>query len=101
MNRILGIDYGDVRVGLSLSDLTQTIAKPFLTINYKNLNHLLIQLNEIIIENEVNKLVVGIPYNMKGEDTPQTLKVKEFVSFLKSELQRIFSLLNNSDISFT
>ncbi len=86
MNRILGIDYGDVRVGLSLSDLTQTIAKPFLTINYKNLNHLLIQLNEIIIENEVNKLVVGIPYNMKGEDTPQTLKVKEFVSFLKSEL---------------
>ena len=48
-------------------------------INYKNLNHLLIQLNEIIIENEVNKLVVGIPYNMKGEHTPQTLKVKEVI----------------------
>ena len=74
MKRIIGIDYGEVRVGISLSDLTQTIAKPFRTISYKNIDDLLTQLKEIIIANEVDKLVVGVPYNMKGEDTKQTLK---------------------------
>ena len=86
MNRILGIDYGEVRVGLALSDLTQTIAKPFKTINYKNFDDLLDQLKMIIINNKVCKLVVGLPYNMKGEDTKQTIKVKEFISFLEFNL---------------
>ena len=94
MKRILGIDYGEVRVGLSLSDLTQTIAQPFKTIMYKNTNNLLDQLKEIIIENEVEKLVVGIPYNMKGEDTKQTLKVKEFISFLESNLSYDIELID-------
>jgi len=86
LNRILGIDYGEVRVGLALSDLTQTIAKPFKTINYKNFDDLLDQLKIIIIDNKVCKLVVGLPYNMKGEDTKQTIKVKEFISFLEFNL---------------
>ena len=86
MKRILGIDYGSVRIGLALSDLTQTIAKPFSTINYKNFDDLLIQLNQIIHLNEVDKLVIGVPYNMKGEDTKQTLKVKEFILYLESNL---------------
>ena len=94
MKRVLGIDYGEVRVGLSLSDLTQTIAQPFKTIMYKNTNNLLIQLKEIIVENEVEKLVVGIPYNMKGEDTKQTLKVKEFISFLESNLSYDIELID-------
>ncbi len=94
MKRVLGIDYGEVRVGLSLSDLTQTIAKPFKTIMYKNINNLLDQLKEIIVENEVERLVVGIPYNMKGEDTKQTLKVKEFISFLESNLSYDIDLID-------
>ena len=94
MKRIIGIDYGEVRVGISLSDLTQTIAKPFRTISYKNLDDLLTQLKEIIIANEVDKLVVGIPYNMKGEDTKQTVKVKEFISFLESHLSYDIALID-------
>ena len=94
MKRILGIDYGEVRVGISLSDLTQTIAKPFTTINYKNINDLLNQLKKIIFENKVDKLVVGVPYNMKGEDTKQTVKVKEFISFLESNLSYDIALID-------
>ena len=94
MKRILGIDYGEVRVGLSLSDLTQTIANPFKTIMYKSVDNLLDQLKEIIAENEVEKLVVGVPYNMKGEDTKQTLKVKEFISFLESNLSYDIELID-------
>jgi len=94
LKRILGIDYGEVRVGLSLSDLTQTIANPFKTIIYKSADNLLDQLKEIIAENEVEKLVVGVPYNMKGEDTKQTLKVKEFISFLESNLSYNVELID-------
>ena len=86
MNRILAIDYGDVRIGLALSDLTCTIAQPFKTINYDSIDHLINQLFEIISENQVNKVVVGIPYNMKGNDTQQTTKVREFVSILEKKL---------------
>ena len=94
MKRIIGIDYGEVRVGISLSDLTQTIATPFRTISYKNFDDLLTQLKEIIIANEVDKLVVGVPYNMKGEDTKQTLKVKEFISSLESNLSYDIALID-------
>ena len=86
MHRILAIDYGDVRVGLALSDLTCTIAKPFKTLNYNNMDDLLNQLFEISEENNVNKIVVGIPYNMKGNDTPQTAKVREFISILENKI---------------
>lgn len=86
MNRILAIDYGDVRVGLALSDLTCTIARPFKTLNYNDMDDLLNQLFEISEENKVNKIVVGIPYNMKGDDTKQTTKVRDFVSILEDKI---------------
>ena len=84
MKRALGIDFGDVRVGLALSDLTKTISKPFETIKYTNLEDLSLQLKVIIEEKEVDTLVVGIPFNMSGEDTKQTVKVREFVLFIES-----------------
>ena len=86
MNRVLAIDFGEVRVGLALSDLTCTIAKPYKTINYNDMDHLLVQLSDIIKENDVNQLVVGMPYNMKGEDTKQTKIVKDFVLIIKEKL---------------
>jgi len=84
LKRALGIDFGDVRIGLALSDLTKTISKPFETIKYTNLEDLSLQLKVIIEEKEVDTLVVGIPFNMSGKDTKQTVKVREFVLFIKS-----------------
>lgn len=86
MNRILAIDFGEVRVGLALSDLTRTISKPYKTLNYDSMDHLFRQLLDIINDKQVNKVVVGIPYNMKGEDTKQTEKVRDFVSKLECKL---------------
>ena len=94
LNRILAIDFGDVRVGLALSDLTCTISKPFKTINYINIEDLLNQIFEITKENQVNKIVVGIPYNMKGEDTKQTIKVREFVSALENKMDYKIDLID-------
>ena len=86
MKRALGIDFGDVRVGLALSDLTKTISKPFETIKYINLEELSLQLKVIIEQNEVDTLVVGIPFNMSGKDTKQTVKVREFVLFTENTI---------------
>ena len=94
MNRVLAIDFGEVRVGLALSDLTCTIAKPYKTINYNDMDHLLIQLSDIIKENDVNQLVVGMPYNMKGEDTKQTKIVRAFVLKLKEKLDYDIDLVD-------
>tara|TARA_E500000331_G_C17149654_1_gene666675 strand:- start:507 stop:917 length:411 start_codon:yes stop_codon:yes gene_type:complete len=94
LNRILAIDFGDVRIGLALSDLTCTISKPFKTINYINIEDLLNQIFEITKENQVNKIVVGIPYNMKGEDTKQTIKVREFVSELENKMDYKIDLID-------
>tara|TARA_B110000014_G_scaffold263052_1_gene258655 strand:+ start:6469 stop:6879 length:411 start_codon:yes stop_codon:yes gene_type:complete len=94
LHRVLAIDYGDVRVGLALSDLTQTISTPFKTLKYQNMDDLLNQLSCIIEENNVNKIVAGIPYNMKGKDTKQTIKVREFVLILENKLDLEVDLID-------
>ena len=94
MKRILAIDYGDVRVGLALSDLTQTIAQPFKTLSYQDSAHLLNQLKDIIDQQDVGLVVVGVPYNMKGEDTQQTIKVRDFIELLENNLMVDIKLID-------
>ena len=83
MSRVLGIDYGDSRVGLALSDPMKIIAKPFKTLD--NNIDLLFNLKTVIDNNDVTQLVVGYPLNMKGEITPQTKKVDDFILLLQSK----------------
>ena len=83
MSRVLGIDYGDSRVGLALSDPMKIIAKPFKTLD--NNIDLLLNLKTVIDNNDVTQLVVGYPLNMKGEITPQTKKVDDFILLLQSK----------------
>tara|TARA_A100001037_G_C15151697_1_gene639698 strand:+ start:6593 stop:6997 length:405 start_codon:yes stop_codon:yes gene_type:complete len=81
MGRILGVDYGDRRIGLALSDLEKIIASPFKTIQNKDsLN----SLATIIDEQDVESIVIGLPIGLKGQDTIQTLKVREYVKKLES-----------------
>ena len=84
MGRSLGIDFGEKRVGLALSDRSNLIASPFMTINYINENDLVTQLKKIVIENDIENFVLGLPINMKGEDTAQTKVVRKFKKSLSS-----------------
>ena len=84
MGRSLGIDFGEKRVGLALSDRSNLIASPFKTINYINENDLVNQLKKIVIENNIENFVLGLPINMKGEDTAQTKIVRKFKESLSS-----------------
>ena len=83
MARILGIDYGERLIGLALSDPTGIIARPLLTLDQKEDNDWNSTLLAICQEQEVGSIVVGYPLNMKGEKSPQTDKVDQFILLLK------------------
>ena len=84
MFRIMCIDYGDVRLGIALSDPLQLISRPFSVL----VNHdpaMFQQLKEIIQNEKVGKIVLGLPLNLGGEDTPKTLQVRQFAERLRIE----------------
>ena len=84
MGRALGIDFGTKRVGLALSDRSNIIASPYRTLNYVSEKDLITQLETIISKNDIEILVLGLPINMKGEDTAQTIKVRYFKEILST-----------------
>ncbi len=81
MSRILGIDYGEKRVGLALSDPMYMIASPYQTIS--NDSQLFTTIQCIIKDENVKFVVVGLPKGMKGQATQQTDKVESFVKLLR------------------
>ena len=84
MKRALGIDYGDTRIGIALSDPMQIITKPYVTL--KNNSDFFVKLESIVNEKEVKIIVVGYPYGMKGQITKQTEKVDLFIDRLKQNI---------------
>ena len=82
MGRTLGFDFGSKRVGLALSDRLNLIASPYKTLNYISEKELIAQLKSIVYENNIEIFVLGLPINMKGEDTIQTKKVRNFKKLL-------------------
>ena len=86
MGRILGIDHGNRRIGLALSDPMQIISKPLETITYRNIETVFEKLKLLIREKEVEKIILGLPLGMNGQDTDQTRQVREFRVLMESEL---------------
>ena len=78
MGRILGVDYGESRIGLALSDDTKTIAFPFKTVKNKNINFLIDFFRNLSSEKSVESIVIGLPLGMNGKDTQQTKNVRIF-----------------------
>jgi len=95
---ILAIDPGKRRIGLALSDESQKIAFPYdvlpaSTIFYK--------ISEIITEKKVTKIIVGMPYTLRGEVGQQAKRVKKFVDRLKKLFSEIEIELVDERLSST
>ena len=82
--RLMGIDFGEVRIGIALSDPLQIISQPFKVI--PNGDKTIYKIQEIIKTEEVGKIILGLPLNLDGEDTKKTLEVREFSKILKSNV---------------
>ncbi|MDA9234190.1 Holliday junction resolvase RuvX, partial [Candidatus Pelagibacter sp.] len=64
--RLIGLDLGSKRIGVSISDEKQLIATPFKTINKTSTNQLIEDLKAIITENHIEGIIIGNPVNMNG-----------------------------------
>ena len=82
MGRVLGIDYGDSRIGLAMSDPLKIIASPYKTIRNEGNEKCLQVFQSLIKEKDVEAIVVGLPMGLKGQETAQTKKVREFADLL-------------------
>lgn len=80
--RLMGIDLGDKTIGLSLSDLSLTIATPYKTLSRQGQEKAFTELKAITEEHKVAALIFGYPLNMNGSEGPQSQKVKVFASKL-------------------
>ena len=65
-SRLIGLDLGSKRIGVSICDEKQSIATPFKTINKKNTKELINELKKIIEEYDIKGIVIGNPINMDG-----------------------------------
>ena len=79
---MLGIDYGERRIGLALSDPLRIIAKPFKTIDRKKTTDYISEILSISKENNANIIVVGFPLTLKGKQSKQTEVVQNFIEEL-------------------
>jgi len=81
--RILGIDLGEKRVGLALSDPLGYTAQGLETLRVKNKKETLASLAEICKKNEVQEIVIGLPVNMNGSYGPKAEEVQTLVPVLE------------------
>ena len=80
--RILGLDVGDKRIGVAMSDPEEILASPLTTIPRDDDNKAIDAILELVNKNGVQKIVVGMPYSMSGEIGIQASKVMAFVAKL-------------------
>jgi putative pre-16S rRNA nuclease len=85
---LLGIDAGTKTLGLAISDLSRTIASPLETIRRSKFTKDAARLREIIEQNEVAGLVLGLPRNLDGSEGPRAQSIRA----LARNLNRLFAL---------
>lgn len=81
--RIMGIDYGDSRIGIAMSDLMGWTAQGVKTILNRGEEKTLNDIKEILNEYHPEKIVIGLPKNMNGSSGDRVLKTYEFADSIK------------------
>lgn len=76
--RILGLDLGDKTVGVAISDPFGLTAQPLKTLFYQSQKEVLAKLKNLVCEQEVTEIIVGLPLNMNGSFGPRAEKTKAF-----------------------
>ena len=83
--RTLGLDVGDRRIGLALSDPLGYTAQPLFTLHRKNLRADLKSIARVVRKHDVAAIVIGNPLHMSGELSPQAIRSQAFADALRAE----------------
>ena len=81
--RIMGIDYGKVRIGIALTDLLKTIASPYEVYKSVSLQKDVEYFVKLVKEKEVEKIVLGLPLNMDGSEGERAKRTRIFGEMLE------------------
>ena len=82
--RTLGIDYGDARIGIAITDLLGITAQGLETIHHNGNDKIALKrIEEIVTEYEVGTIVIGMPLNMNGTKAERVEKTEKFIHKLK------------------
>ena len=89
--RVIGIDLGERRIGVAVSDASGTLARPLKTIDRgatdaDAVERLLAMIAELAAQDEVGSVVVGLPTRLDGSPSPQTLRTNAMVTLLSARL---------------
>lgn len=88
--RILGIDYGEARVGIAITDELKITAQGLETINYDGNDKVLLRkLDEIVSKYSIETIVVGMPLHMNGEKGDRAKITEKFIHKLKCKYNKI------------
>ena len=78
--RLIWLDLGSKRIGVSICDDKQSIATPFRTINKTNTNELIKELNDLVNEYNIRGIIIGNPINMDGSSGRSAQSVNDVSS---------------------
>lgn len=85
--RLLGFDLGDARIGVALSDISQTIASPLMMLpRKKKFSELVADIEELVKKHQVGGIVIGLPLNMDGSEGPRVQSARAFANNLSKHL---------------
>lgn len=83
--KILGIDYGEARMGIAASDESEFLAGGVCCVKVKNMRDAVLSASQKAKELNCKKIVVGLPVNMNGTQGERAQRVKMFAQFLQQE----------------
>jgi putative Holliday junction resolvase len=84
--RILALDVGERRIGVALSDLSRTLATPYITIHATPVHIFFKKLSQIITQEDVCQIVVGLPISLNGQEGPQAQRIRAFIETLTTQV---------------
>ena len=86
-SRLLGVDMGTKRIGISICDENRKIATPLETIEFINIKNLCLRLRELILESNIKGIIFGLPLNMDGTEGPSAQSVKDKIKVIYNDLE--------------
>jgi len=86
VKRVLGLDVGDKRIGVAISDVLGITARGLFTLARTNIKEDTQKILDAVRGNECSAIVIGLPLNLSGQDSVQTEKVREFALKLENKL---------------
>jgi putative Holliday junction resolvase len=84
MKRALGIDHGDARIGVAISDDLGMLAHPLETIHIKEVADPVARIAALVTSRDVGQIILGLPRNMDGSYGPAAEKVRAFAEMLRA-----------------